>query len=183
MRRLLFFAIVLLTAACDSPSIQPSADGAGYRVPEDSAIAKAVKDAYAVISFKRGAKPSYDSIKYCFIPQAQLINFRTDTEQVTSIDQFVDFYRQFIEGNHIVMFEEEEIAGRTEQFGKIAHRISTYKTYFNSMDSLPERGVNSFQLIKTPVGWKVSSIIWDVERPSLPIPGYYLAADSAKKNP
>jgi len=37
-----------------------------------------------------------------------------------------------------------------------------------------ERCVNSFQLIKTKDGWKVSSIIWDVEKPGLKIPGYYL---------
>jgi hypothetical protein len=176
MRRSIIFAAVL-AAACHKPAApppQPSIDAIGYTVPDDSAITKAVHDAYAVISFKSGAKPFYDSIKYCFIPQAQLINYRTDTAQVTSIGQFVDAYKQFMEGNHIVLFAEEEIAGRTEQFGRIAHRISTYQTYINSMDSLPERGVNSFQLIKTPAGWKVSSIIWDVERPSLPIPHYYL---------
>jgi hypothetical protein len=171
------FAAVLIIGChtpAGQPAIHPSIDGIGYTVPDDSAITKAVKDAYAVISFQPGAKPAYDSIKYFFIPQAQLINFRTDTAQITSIDQFVDGYRQFMDGNHISLFAEKEIAGRTEQFGRIAHRISTYQTYINSMDSLPERGVNSFQLIKTAAGWKVSSIIWDVERPSLPIPHYYL---------
>jgi hypothetical protein len=176
MRILLFVVVCLWISACDSPSAPAGASGpaAGYTVPEDSAITVAVKNAYACISFKAGGRPAYDSIRDYFIPQAQLINFRGDTAQVTSIDQFVNFYRQFIEGNHIGMFAEEEISGRTEQFGKIAHRISSYKTYLNSMDSLPERGVNSFQLIKTPAGWKVSSIIWDVERPTQPIPAYYL---------
>jgi hypothetical protein len=173
MRRSIIFAIALV-AACHTPANQPSIGTSDYKVPDDSAITKAVHDAYAVISFQPGAKPAYDSIKYCFVPQAQLINFRGDTAQTTGIDQFVDAYKQFMEGNHIVLFAEEEIAGRTEQFGRIAHRISTYQTHVNSMDSLPERGVNSFQLIKTPAGWKVSSIIWDVERPSLPIPHYYL---------
>lgn len=144
-----------------------------YTVPDDAAITKAVQDAYAAISFKNG-KPAYDSIGYYFIPQAQLINFRTDTAQVTPIKEFVDFYKQFIEGNKINMFYEEELFGRNEQFGNVAHRISTYKTYLNTMDSIAERGVNSFQLIKTPTGWKVSSIIWDVEKPSLPVPPYYL---------
>jgi hypothetical protein len=48
------------------------------------------------------------------------------------------------------------------------------------MDSIAERGVNSFQLVKTPQGWKVSSIIWDVESPRLKIPDYYLNKDSVK---
>jgi hypothetical protein len=173
MKRILlpFFCIL---AACNTPSNQTAATTTGYTVPEDSAIAKAVKDAYAAISFKTGEKPAYDSIRNYFFPQAQLINFRSDTAQAVNIDQFVYFYKQYIDGAHITSFSENEITGRTEQFGKIAHRISSYETYINSKDSLPERGVNSFQLIKTPAGWKVSSIIWDVERPSQPIPAYYL---------
>jgi len=176
---LLSIICVIIAAACNAPVKDTPATAATYTVPDDSAITKAVYDAYACISFKHG-NPAYDSIKYYFVPQAQLINFRADTAQFTSLPQFVDLYKQFISGNHINLFYEEELYGRTEQFGKIAHRISTYKTYLNSLDSLPERGVNSFQLIKTPAGWKVSSIIWDVEKQSLPIPAYYLKADSAK---
>jgi hypothetical protein len=48
------------------------------------------------------------------------------------------------------------------------------------MDSVTERGVNSFQLIKTAKGWKVSSIIWDVETAKLKIPDYYLKKESLK---
>jgi hypothetical protein len=176
-----FAGMLLMVVACHAPSSQPTiASATSYKVPDDSAITKAVHDAYAVISFRTGGRPAYDSIKNYFLPQAQLINFRADTAQVLGIDQFVALYKGFMEGNHIGLFAETELFGRTEQFGNIAERISSYKTYINSMDSLPERGVNSFQLIKTPAGWKVSSIIWDVEKPSLPIPSYYLNADSSK---
>jgi hypothetical protein len=174
--KLTLLSAVWLIAACNAPSVKSDSPAAGYTVPDDSAIIQAVNGAYAAISFKAGTKPAYDSIRNYFYPQAQLINFRSDTAQAVSIDQFVSLYRQFIESNHITSFSEDEIFGRTEQFGKIAHRISSYETYVNSRDSLPERGVNSFQLIKTPAGWKVSSIIWDVERPSQPIPLYYLRA-------
>lgn len=180
MRMQRFAGMLLMLAACHAPSSPPTTAAAAYTVPEDSAITKAVHDAYACISFKAGGRPAYDSIKNYFLPQAQLINFRADTQQVLSIDQFVALYKGFMEGNHIGLFAETELFGRTEQFGNIAERISSYKTYVNSMDSLPERGVNSFQLIKTPAGWKVSSIIWDVEKPSLQIPSYYLNADSSR---
>jgi len=50
----------------------------------------------------------------------------------------------------------------------------------NTMDSAAQRGVNSFQLVKTPQGWKVSSIIWDIESPKLKIPDYYLKVDSTR---
>jgi len=159
--------------SCTNPGTNP-AKNVTYTVPDDSAITKAVHDAYAAISFKEGEKPRYNEIKSYFIPEAQLINFRTNTAQVTGIDQFVELYKQFMESSHIHLFYEEELFGRTEQFGRIAERISTYVTYINTRDTAAERGVNSFQLIKTKNGWKVSSIIWDVEKPSLKVPEYYL---------
>lgn len=164
--------LAIICASCDT-KVRINAPER-YQVPEDSAITKAVHDAYTAISFKKGENPRFSEIKDYFIPQAQLINFRGDTAQITSIDQFTELYKQFVAANHINLFYEEEIFGRTEQFGRIAHRISTYKTYLNRMDTVEERGVNSFQLIKTKTGWKVSSIIWDVERPALKVPGYYL---------
>jgi len=145
-----------------------------YTVPDDSAITKAVQDAYMAISFKEGEQPRYGEIPNYFIPQAQLINFRTDTADVTNLKQFIELYSGFLQQTKTHMFYEEELFGRTEQFGKVAHRISTYVTYLNTRDKPAERGVNSFQLIKTPQGWKVSSIIWDVEKPTLKVPDYYL---------
>jgi hypothetical protein len=167
---LLIICIAALSA-CNSKTGSPTIDSTTvYTVPDDKAITKAVADAYTAISFKKGDQPRYDEIKNYFIPQAQLINFRVDTGQVTNLTQFLYLYRLFIEGGHITSFYEKELFGKTEQFGKIAERISTYQTYLNRTDSAEERGVN----IKTPAGWKVSSIIWDVEKPGLKIPGYYL---------
>lgn len=170
----IILATIGLLSSCRTTTTTTGPCDLSYKVPDDSAIAKAVAGAYAAISFKEGEKPRYAEIKNYFIPQAQLINFRSDTAQMVGISQFVQLYQQFIEGNHIHSFYEEEAFGRTEQFGKIAHRISTYNTYVNTRDSTTERGVNSFQLIKTASGWKVSSIIWDVEKPTLKIPTYYL---------
>jgi hypothetical protein len=170
-------ACAVLLFSCKAPGTKPAADSTAakaYTVPDDSAITKAVHDAYYSISFKEGEKPRFDEIKNYFVPQAQLINFRTDTAQFTNLVQFVDLYKQFLAANDIHLFYEEEAFGRTEQFGRIAHRISTYNTYLNTRDTLAERGVNSFQLLKTKDGWKVSSIIWDVEKPTLKIPAYYL---------
>jgi hypothetical protein len=169
-------AAICFLSSCKIATTTTDPDSSTYKVPDDSAITKAVNDAYAAISFKEGEKPRYAEIKNYFTPQAQLIAFRTDTGQgqVMSIDQFVAAYQQFIEKNKIHVFKEGELFGRTEQFGRVAHRISTYRTYLNRLDTAEERGVNSFQLIKTPFGWKVSSIIWDQEKPTLKIPDYYL---------
>ena len=166
------FAIVFYS--CGSNNAKQNTVEATYTAPDEAAIKKAVDDAYNAISFKNGQSPRYDSIKYYFIPQAQLINFITDTAQILSIDDFVKAYKNYVDSSKIQTFYEQEIYGRTDQFGNIAQRISSYKTYVNSLDIVKERGVNSFQLIKTPQGWKVSSIIWNVEKPGLNIPDAYL---------
>ena len=145
-----------------------------------AAIKKAVDEAYAVISFKPGQSVNFDGIKKPFMPNAQLYNFRGDSLEILGINQFVDLYKAMVTTGGISSFYEEEIKGTTDQFGRIAQRISTYKTYINTMDTVAERGVNSFQLVKTAAGWKVSSIIWDVESAALKIPDYYLSSDTLK---
>ena len=168
------FALSIILFSCSSTSNQNESSDNNHANVDEAAIKKAVDDAYAAISFKAGIKPAYDSIKYAFIPQAQLIDFITDTAQILSIDDFVKAFKAYVDSSKIQNFYETEIYGRTDQYGNIAQRISSYKTYINSADIVKERGVNSFQLIKTPQGWKVSSIIWNVEKPNLPIPDYYL---------
>jgi hypothetical protein len=176
MKNLFYCSIILLAlSACQGMGTKPGTDSTvAYTVPDEKAIDKAVLDAYGAICFKKGERPRYDEIRNYFIPQAQMINFRTDTAEVTNLSQFIYLYRTVMETGKVSLFYEKELYGKTEQFGNIASRISTYKTYMNTMDTAEERGVNSFQLIKTPAGWKVSSIIWDVEKPSLKIPWYYL---------
>ena len=176
MKKLTLYSICLLAlSACHTKSDKPVSDSvAVYHVAEEKAIAKAVADAYASICFKKGEQPRYDDIRKAFIPKAQLINFRSDSAQVTSLEQFIYLYRSVVEGDSLQSFYEKELFGKTEQFGRIAERISTYKTTLEGKTVKYERGVNSFQLIQTPAGWKVSSIIWDVERKGLSVPGYYL---------
>lgn len=153
----------------------PNAPLSGQQqAPDEVAIRQAVADAYAVISFKKGDSMHVENIRTAFIPQAQLLNYRNDSLEVLSLDHFIHLFDQLVRSKQITSFYEEELFGHTDQFGHIAQRISTYQTYLQTMDSVAERGVNSFQLIKTAAGWKVSSIIWDVEKKGQPIPAYYL---------
>lgn len=176
--KLFLYAFLLAAVAACNNNVPENKDTDSTKTettsPDEVAIKKAVDDAYAWISFKKGAKPDYEKIHDYFIPQAELINFRNDTLEILSLDPFVSVYKGMIESGQVQSFYEEELYGKTDQFGRVAQRLSTYKTYINTMDSISERGVNSFQLIKTPGGWKVSSIIWDIEKPGLPIPAKFL---------
>lgn len=71
-------------------------------------------------------------------------------------------------------FWEREIWGRTDRFGNVAHRFSSYESRVGSEDTDPVgRGVNSFQLVRFRGRWWIASIAWDVEGPDRPIPEEY----------
>lgn len=140
---------------------------------EEEAINQAVRDAYAVISYAEGETPDYEAVRNTFTPNATFLNFRPGTLQSYLIDDFVTGLEGMVNNGQITMFYEEEVTGKTEYFGKIAHRISTYVTYLNTRDTVFERGVNSFQLVKIDGEWIINSVIWDVERPTQPIPAKY----------
>ena len=132
---LVFLSCLCVFCSCNSSNTNTgSNNNAAYAVPDDAAIKKAVDNAYAAISFKNGEQPRYDSIKDYFIQQAQLINYISDTAQILSIDDFVKAFKNYVESTKIQSFNEQEIYGRTEQFGNIAQRISSYKTYINNQD-------------------------------------------------
>lgn len=56
----------------------------------------------------------------------------------------------------------------------IAHRFSTYKKRGTMhQEAIEGTGVISTQFLRTPGGWKMSSMAWDDERPGLTIPDRY----------
>ena len=144
-----------------------------YQIPGEEIINQVVLNAYKALEFSENQKPNYDAIRAVFTPDAVFMNFRFDTLSKINLDQFITGYKASVESGNITSFKEAEIHGKTEGFGNIAHRISTYVTYLNNPAIISERGVNSFQLIKMPDGWRVNSVIWDVEKDGQDIPAYY----------
>jgi hypothetical protein len=79
-----------------------------------------------------------------------------------------------VDSGALTSFEEVETAETTEVFGNIAHRFSTYeKRGTMHGEAIEGGGLISTQFIRTPSGWKMSSMAWDDERPGLAIPDRY----------
>ena len=141
---------------------------------KEKAINQTVKDAYTFISFEKGTTLDYEALKAIFTPNATLYNFRGESMAYSNIDDFIAGFKASIDGGEMIAFNEIELGGKTEYFGKIGHRISAYASYFDGSEEIGEKGVNSFQVLKVNDKWLINSIIWDVEKNGQSIPKKYL---------
>ena len=137
-------------------------------------INQLVKEAYVVISFEKGSTIDLERIKALFTPDATLYNYRSGSLEYVSLVDFITGFKADIDDGKMIAFNEIELGGQTEYFGKIGHRISAYASYFDGSEEVGERGVNSFQVIQVNGKWLINSLIWDIEKEGQPIPKRYL---------
>lgn len=129
---------------------------------------------YASISFEENGAPALDTLKRLFITEGRLINNNDDVPSFMTVDEFIKAFQDQLSGGTVFSFHETEIASRTEIFGKIAHRFSTYEARFDLKAPEPFCiGINSLQFIKVNQSWLVVSIIWNDQSDDLRIPPEY----------
>jgi hypothetical protein len=127
------------------------------------------------VSFAPGGRPDYAAIPDLFVDGGRLIKNSGDAPEVSTVDEFVAPRQQLVDSGELTSFEEVEIAHRTEVFGNVAHRLSSYaKRGESGGAAIDARGVIFTQFVRTPDGWRMSAMAWDDERPGLPIPERYL---------
>ena len=137
-------------------------------------IDQLTKELYAAISFEPGGQPGLDRLPGLFQPPGTLINNNGKEPVIWDVAGFMETYRQQIAAGAVHSFMEEEITDRTELFGAIAHRFSTYQARFRGEPAEAViQGINSIQFIKTGGVWRVVSIIWNDEAEGRPIPEEY----------
>ena len=168
--------LLLVLSSCTSSDGAPelTSDAMHSVSEEQQAIDQAVLDVYKSISFTENAAPDFDYIASLFTPTATMYNFRYDSLAAFDITVFIESFEAAVDRGAMTSFSEVELGGKTEYFGHVAHRMSSYASYFNGSDEIGERGVNSFQLLKIDGKWIVNSVIWDVEKEGQPIPERYL---------
>jgi hypothetical protein len=143
---------------------------------DPSAALKALIDEFfRAVSFDPGQRPAYASIRDVFIDDGKLIRNSGEVPEISSVDDFIAAREEAFGSGALTSFEEVEVAATTEVFGNVAHRLSTY-TKRGTMhgEAIEGAGVISTQLIRTPSGWRISSMAWDDERRGLAIPHRYL---------
>jgi hypothetical protein len=143
-------------------------------IDDTDQIGSVMADFLAAVSFPSGGKPDYSHLPELFTEGARLIRNVGELPEIATIDEFVEGRQAQVDSGDLTAFEEVEVAQVTEVFGRVGHRLSTYrKRGMLGGGAFDVRGVISTQFVKTPAGWRMSAMAWDDERPGLTIPDRY----------
>ncbi|MBC5993940.1 hypothetical protein [Pontibacter cellulosilyticus] len=119
---------------------------------------------YSCVCFNKGEKPELEKLKPLFFGSGRLINNSGTEPQEYTVAQFSENVMKKISENVIEAFQEKEVASKTEVFGKVAHRFSTYEARFDEASPAPFAvGVNCIQFIQVDGKWLITSMAWDDE--------------------
>lgn len=109
-----------------------------------------------------GGRPNVDAVREVFIPQGLIIKNVEPEPVVYDLDAFIAPREKILTDGTLTEFSEWEVAERTEIFGSIAHRFSEYrKSGFLDGEWFEGSGRKTTQFVRTPSGWRMSSMAWD----------------------
>ena len=141
------------------------------RAAVKSELDRLTQEFFRSVSFTPGNAPDYQRIHTLFIEQGLLIKNVTPTPEISSVSQFIAPRSESVRLGELTDFHEAELSEDTVIFGNVAHRFSAYtKSGTLKGSSFTGRGMISTQFVRTPAGWKVSTMAWDDERPGLQLP-------------
>lgn len=140
----------------------------------DVALQSLIGEFFAAVSFPEGGAPQYDRIRDVFIPEGLLIKNSGETPEISGLDAFIAPRQELVDTGRLTSFDELEVAARTEVFGNVAHRLSTYeKRGVQDGVAFSAIGIITTQFIATTAGWRMTAMAWDDERPGLVVPQEY----------
>ncbi|MBR7834841.1 DUF4440 domain-containing protein [Actinospica durhamensis] len=109
-----------------------------------------------------GSRPNVEVVHEVFIPRGMIISNVGVEPVIYDLDAFIEPRRKILTDGTLTEFSEWEVAERTEIFGSIAHRFSEYrKSGFRDGEWFEGSGCKTTQFVRTPAGWRMSSMAWD----------------------
>ena len=136
---------------------------------------------FDAVSFEQGDQPRYHRIHELFVEQGLLIKNSGQVPEISTLTAFIAPRQARVNGGDLTRFHETELSEETQVFGNVAHRFSTYaKSGILKGVGFEAKGMISTQFMRTPQGWRMSSMAWDDERPGLVIP---VDAESSESSP
>ncbi|MGW6706524.1 GNAT family N-acetyltransferase [Streptomyces sp. NPDC054956] len=111
---------------------------------------------------KGGGRPNLGAVHEVFIPQGTIIKNVGAEPVVYDLDSFVEPREKILTDGTLTEFSEWEVSERTEVIGTVAHRFSEYaKSGYLDGEWFEGSGRKTTQFVRTPAGWRMSSMAWD----------------------
>ncbi len=137
--------------------------------PDTGSIDTIIHALYDVISGPAGPR-DWARERHLFHPEARLMRGQpsgTPELRVFTPEEFIAFGEAKFQSAD---FYEWEIGREEFRFGRWVHVVSSYETRASADQPPHSRGINSIQLWFESGRWWIVNLIWDWERPDLPIP-------------
>ena len=165
----------LAAAACaalfaqTAPTPKESPSAANWFAAAESLVT----ELYRSVSFEAGQSPDWQKVRAMFIPEAVVV-LRTarDKMSVFSVQGFVDDFISFIERTEAQRkgFSERIVHMKPLVYGNIAHVLVLYEAQLGGSERPPQRGVDSFELVRMADRWLIASITNEICTPERPPP-------------
>ena len=134
-------------------------------VDDQAAIDGLVSAFFELFSNRGGKRPDLDRIFELFVAGGVIANCSREEPEVAGLREFIEPRRALLSNGTLTEFAEVETSARTEIFGRVARRVSTYeKSGRRDGVVFEQSGFKIFQFVKTGAGWKILSMAWDDER-------------------
>lgn len=138
--------------------------GTGHDVDAKAELDRLTRAFLGAFTNTGDTRPNVGAIREVFIPQGRIISNVEDELVIYDLDAFITPRERMLTDGTLIEFSEWEVAERTEIFGSIAHRFSQYrKSGFLNGAWFEGSGRKTTQFVRTPTGWKMSSMAWDDE--------------------
>jgi len=140
---------------------------------QSSSAEDVVKEIYDLVSFKPGETPDWDRVKSLFVKDAVVVLRASRTQHnIFSTDGFIEDFKNFIARSNVnkTGFLEKIINIKTTNIGDIIHCFVVFEASIPGSQRPPQKGVDSFQLIKKNGQWRIVSIVNEAIPPNMSVP-------------
>ncbi len=142
---------------------------------DERSVEEVVRDVYALVSWTDGNTPDWEVVREVFIPEAIVVLRYPPDLKVMSVDGFLLDWLRFqnqLEETGVSGFLEAVTSATVTEFGDIAHVHVVYESSIPGTGRPARPGVDLWSLIRTDGQWKVVSVVNELPRDDLPVPGF-----------
>ncbi len=168
MKRISIFVLCLLFFETGQVLSQTTNDSS-----ETVTAEQVVRQLYDLVTFEAGETPDWEVVKSLFVEEAVIVLRATKTSHsIFSREGFVEDFQNFIDQAKVDQtgFVEKIISLKMVEMGDVAHCWVVYEASIPGWGRPPQKGVDSFQLLKKGGQWKIVAIVNEIPTPEHPVP-------------